>query len=75
LCKAEKVTPWVYEDDVCYVCYCKTHLDKLIVVLKRHTAVPSEDEVRHLNSVLQHFPNKKWRGPQSIKDHFHWHEI
>jgi len=74
-CKGEKVTEWKYEDDVCWVARCKSHPDKWMIVLRRHTAFPTQEEMIHLKEVaLKLFPDKRFRGPRSVRDHFHWHE-
>jgi len=76
LCRAEKLTKWLYEDKLCWAAYCKTHPDKIIIVLKHHTRYPMPQEKAHLEMIAKtKFPNKKFRGPQSIKDHFHLHEV
>lgn len=75
LCKAEKLTEWVYEDEICWVAYCQTHRDKLIIVLKRHTSFPTQEELQHIKKVSLKWPEKHWRDPQSIRDHYHLHEL
>jgi len=76
LCKAEKLTEWLYEDDVCWVAYCINHPSKLIVVLKKHSAQPNHEEAEHIAAVMKKlFPNKRWRGPRSVVEHFHFHEV
>jgi len=76
LCKAEKITKWLCEDEVCWVAYCKSHPDKVIIVLKRHTPQPTPEEAEHIQQVAEKFfPNKKWRYPKSLPQHFHLHEI
>lgn len=76
LCKAEKLTKWYYEDDIIYICDCLSHPDKKLIVLKRHTPTPTEEEYNHMISIAKKlFPDKKWREPASIKDHYHLHEI
>jgi len=47
-----------------------------MIVLKRHTAFPTQDELAYLKKIaLKLFPEKHFRGPASIRDHFHWHEV
>ena len=75
LCKAEKLTKRYYEDPWLWIADCLSHPDKKIVVLKRHTDKPMRRELRHMYDVVYAlFRDKKWRGPNSIKEHFHLHE-
>jgi len=76
LCREEKLTEWLYEDEICWVAYCKTHPNKILIVLKRHTAYPTQKELTHLKKItLKLFPEKHFREPKSIRDHFHLHEL
>ena len=76
LCKAEKITQWLYEGELCWVAFCKSHPNKLIMVLKRHTPHPTQKELHYMKQVIaRRFPNNHWRGPHSILDHFHLHEV
>lgn len=75
LCEAKKVTPWYYEDGVVWVADCKSHPNKKIMVLKRHTEEPTTEERMHMIQLTRNlFPDIKWRGPASLKEHFHLHE-
>jgi len=74
LCKAEKLTEWKHEDEVCYVCRCKSHPQQWIIVLKRHARLPSPEEAEHVQQLASKlFPQKAWRYPMSILDHWHLH--
>jgi len=76
LCQAEKLTEWKHEDDIVWVARCKSHPDKWMIVLKAHKEKPSFDEVLHVMNIQRKlFPTKEFRGPQSILDHYHLHEI
>jgi len=76
LCKREKLTKWYYEDEIVWVADCKSHPDKKLIVLKRHTSTPTKQELEHMKKIASElFPNKEWRGPRSIPEHFHLHEI
>jgi len=76
LCKAEPLTERKYEDAICYVCRCLSHPDKWLIILKRHTPLPTPDEAEHIREVADRlFQGKQWRYPASLKDHFHLHEV
>jgi len=77
LCRAEKLSEWFFEDEVCYVCICVTcHLPMIVL---RHHGKPSEQELEHLKCISKKvFPEKQWRGyARSIpmEQHFHQHFI
>jgi len=75
LCRAERLTKWYHEDDVCWIADCLSHPDKKLVVLKRHARVPTVNESEHIMELVSRlFPRKRWRYPRSILDHFHLHE-
>jgi len=72
----EIVTRLYHEDDVCIVINCKVH-NVPILVLKRHTAFPTQEELSHLKKIaLKLFPEMHFRDSSSgsIRDHFHLHE-
>ncbi|MHA1834984.1 MAG: hypothetical protein ACTSV7_13480 [Candidatus Baldrarchaeia archaeon] len=74
--KREIITKLHYEDDTCIIVNCKSHPNKILIVLKRHTKVPTPEEAEHMYRIAHKlFPGKLWRYPQSIKDHFHLHEV
>lgn len=76
LCRAEHITGWEYEDEICWVARCSTHLDKFLCVLKRHTSTPTEKEREHMVEVMERlFPHIQLRGPASIPEHYHLHEV
>jgi len=76
LCEAKKLTRWLYEDDMCWVAYCSSHPDKVLIVLRRHARMPTPEEAEHIQQIAEKlFPGKQWRYPHSILDHFHLHEI
>lgn len=74
LCGREELTPWLYEDDVCWAAYCVSHPDKIIVVLNRHTDTPTDEEMTYLEDTARMLSNKEFRDPHSILEHFHLHE-
>jgi hypothetical protein len=76
LCERKKVTEWKHEDSVCWVARCATHQDKWVIVLKRHASLPTSDEHEHVMQLVEKlFPGKLFRGPASIKEHWHIHEV
>ena len=75
LCKAERLTRWYHEDGVCWVADCSSHPDKKIIVLRHHSKNPTPLEEKHMKKLAERlFPDKRWRGPKSILDHYHLHE-
>lgn len=69
------VTKLYHEDNTCIVVNCKTH-NVPMCVLKRHAEKPTYGELDHMQQVMRGlFPDIKLRGPQSIKDHYHLHEV
>lgn len=72
----DRVTKVYFEDEKVIVVDCKT-CGVPMIVLKRHTVYPTQEEVEHLKSVaLKLFPNRRFRAePRSIKEHFHWHAL
>lgn len=74
-CELCHVADFIWEDEMCGACYCKSHPDKGMVVLKRHTAEPTAQELEHIKTVAQKlWPGLAFRGPKTILDHFHWHQ-
>lgn len=79
LCVAERRTPWLYEDGVCWVALCSTCGDPM-VVLRRHTADPSPAERRYVLDVLIQTVRQSYTGPIRITsdmrthpEHLHLH--
>lgn len=74
LCKSEKITEWIYEDDICWVAICET-CGKPMIVLCRHTMMPMVEELQHISNVLFNlFGNATLRiQPGRITDHLHFH--
>lgn len=68
----EKKTPWRIA-----VFRCETHPDKWVIVNPDlHVANPPEEEKEKMRKVIETlFPGIKLRGPASLKDHFHYHEV
>ena len=75
LCRAEKLSEWKHEDEICYVCRCITCHRWQIVL--RHHGEPTQKELEHIKEVSKRlFPDKKFRGfRRKIFDHYHEHLI
>lgn len=75
LCRSELLTKRYYEDDRIWIADCLSHPDKKIVVLKQHIPIPTKEDIRYmLRKSKEVLGEVCWRGPHSIKDHFHLHE-
>jgi len=88
LCRAEGITEWFYEDEICWCALCR-HCHVPMVVLKRHTEHPTLPEAIHLLCTLwkvanQYFgmnPQDDWGNlnwwldptPRKNKGHVHYH--
>ena len=74
--KKEIITRLHYEDLICIAVDCSSHSGLIIVVLKRHTAYPTQEELQHLKRVTRVLgPEKRWREGASLRDHYHLHEL
>jgi hypothetical protein len=80
LCDAARMTPWHYEDDLCWIADCEA-CDVPMVVWKQHGADPPADERDHMLSHLADVATGVL-GEQGfvidavmrqIPDHFHAH--
>jgi len=80
LCEAARITPWHYEDDVCWVADCEV-CDVPMVVWKQHGAKPPESDTEHMISELERVAGERFgagefsidRVMRQIPDHFHAH--
>lgn len=74
LCRAEKLTRWYYEDDICWVADCVTCKVPMIV-LKRHATIPVKEELVHLHLIAGWLKlSGNWdEGMKAVPDHFHVH--
>ena len=79
LCAAARLTPWWYEDDVCWVAECES-CGVPMVVWKLHGANPSPTLTEHMLSRLRevadrHGPPHYWLDDRlrTIPDHYHAH--
>lgn len=80
LCEAAPITPWHYEDDVCWIADCEV-CDVPMVVWKRHDPAPPDEVRAHLIAKLTEVADRVL-GPDTytvdqvmrqIPDHFHAH--
>jgi hypothetical protein len=78
LCRAERITPWYHEDDVCWVADCSLCATPM-VVWRWHGVEPSEADRQHMVERLGmaaatvfdgHYPDGNMRN---LPDHFPMH--
>ncbi len=73
LCRAEKITEWLYEDHLCWIAYCDTCCVPMMV-FKPHRE-PNKEEFDLMVGIARRlYPQadlRFWRG--RIPDHFHFH--
>jgi len=75
LCSLERKTEWRYEDERVVICRCLSHPEKWMVVLRRHTVEPTEEEDAYMRKVMRRlFPGIRLRGPRTVP-HYHLHEV
>ncbi len=80
LCEAARITPWHFEDDICWVADCEI-CSVPMVVWKRHGASPADDAVEHMIGHLSRVATERFgetpfvidRIMRQIPDHFHAH--
>jgi hypothetical protein len=80
LCEAAKITPWHYEDTLCWIADCEI-CDVPMVVWKSHGATPPLHEKEAMFSHLSEVANRlvgegQWRldtKMRQIPTHFHAH--
>ena len=71
MCKAEKSSDWVYEDQTCWVAK-SLKGDNYIIVYKDHSP-PSQREIQHMWAITQKlFKNKVWTKKSFTSPH--WYE-
>lgn len=79
LCEAARITPWYYEDEICWVAECEFCAVPM-VVWRVHDPAPPEDIKAHLHACLArvvaahadfiHYVDDNMRN---IPDHYHAH--
>jgi hypothetical protein len=80
LCEAAQITPWHYQDDICWVADCEI-CDVPMVVWREHGREPPETALQHMLTQLgvvadARFGAGGWsvdRVMRQIPDHFHAH--
>ena len=75
LCDREQLTHWYHEDNICWICECKTCHSPL-VVLKAHRK-PIKNELEHMLNKSREIFNLETHAfdfnQKKFKDHFHFH--
>ena len=80
LCEAARLTPWHYEDEVCWVADCEV-CDVPMVVWRQHGAEPSDAERTHMLELLESVADRRIGAGEwfldpvmrQIPGHFHAH--
>jgi len=80
LCEAARITPWVHEDDICWVADCEICAVPM-VVWKRHGPEPPDAERAHMLATLERIGTERFGEGgfnldavmRQIPDHFHAH--
>ena len=78
LCRAAHITPWHYEDDICWVAECDV-CDVPMVVWRFHGTAPPEEHVRHMLERLAEVARAQIGEfyvddvMRNIPDHYHVH--
>ena len=79
LCEAARITPWFYEDDVCWIAECEV-CSVPMVVWREHDNAPSDDVKAHMHEqlalvVARHFSYEHYvdDNMRNIPDHYHAH--
>lgn len=79
LCRAERLTPWYLDDDLCWIAEC-TICTLPMVVWKDHSAAPPDEVRAELHRrlatvVAEHFTFEHWVDDEMrrIPDHYHAH--
>ena len=80
LCEAAHITPWYYEDDVCWIADCEA-CDVPMVVWREHGSSPPHDARTHMieqlsriaDTVLGEGTYRIDGVMRQIPDHFHAH--
>jgi hypothetical protein len=76
LCRAEKITPWFYEDDVCWIAECDICAVPM-VVWRFHGTEPPDEHRSHMHARIAEVAAREV-GAFFIDDHMrnipdHWH--
>ena len=78
LCAAARITPWYYEDEVCWIAECEI-CETPMVVWRNHGVQPPPAELEHMHARLRDVAAEHF-GPiyvddfmRNIPDHYHAH--
>ena len=75
LCEAKELTFRYYTDNIVWVADCLRHPNLKIIVLKRHTMMPTPQEKHYMQKIIRKLLfASNWRGPKSMPEHYHLHE-
>ena len=78
LCRALKLTPWFFEDDICWIAECEI-CETPMVVWRFHGTTPPESHVAHMRERLREVATAQlgefWVDGhmRNIPDHYHAH--
>ena len=78
LCRALKLTPWFFEDEICWIAECEI-CETPMVVWRYHGVTPPADHVAHMRARLAEVATDQlgefWVDGhmRNIPDHFHAH--
>lgn len=78
LCTAARITPWYYEDAICWIAECEI-CETPMVVWRQHGTTPPQDQLEHMHTQLREVANTHFGAiyiddfMRNIPDHYHAH--
>ena len=78
LCQAARITPWYYEDDICWIAECDV-CETPMVVWREHGVTPPADVLQHMHAKLREVAQQHFGdvfvddNMRNIPDHYHAH--
>jgi hypothetical protein len=78
LCQAARITPWYYEDELCWIAECEI-CEVPMVVWRQHGTTPSADELEVMHARLREVADAHFGAiyiddlMRNIPDHYHAH--
>lgn len=78
LCEAARITPWYYEDDVCWIAECEI-CEVPMVVWREHGVSPPEATLQYMHERLREVADQHFGAiyiddvMRNIPDHYHAH--
>ncbi len=78
LCRAERLTPWYHEDDICWIAECEI-CETPMVVWRYHGTEPPAEHLEHMKSRLREVAMRHFGDfyiddhMRNIPDHYHAH--